>query len=53
VTGGVGSAYLIREAAIRLPATLAVLAPARLLRSVAIKGETVQIPVGVRVGVSS
>jgi len=53
VTGGIGSAYLIREAAIRLPATLVVLAPVRLLRSVAIKGETVQIPVGVRVGVSS
>lgn len=51
--GGIGSAYLIREAAVRLPAMLAVLAPARLLRSVAAKGEAVQLPVGARVGVSS
>jgi len=53
VIGGIGSAYLIREAAVRLPVMLTLLAPARLWRSVAVKGEAVQIPVGARVGVSS
>jgi hypothetical protein len=53
VIGGIGSAYLIREAAVRLPALLAVLSPARLLRPIMAKGEAVQIPVGARVSVSS
>jgi hypothetical protein len=53
VIGGIGSAFILKEAAVRLPALLMMLTPARLLRPVEGQGESVRLPVGVRVSVSS
>jgi|GEM_PF-2198831 len=52
VTGGIGFAYLGREATLRLPALLAMLLPERLLRPVEARSEPERLPVGVRVAVS-
>jgi len=51
VVGGIGSGYLLRDAARRTPALAASLLPARLFRPAEAQGA--QVPVGARVGVSS
>jgi len=53
VIGGIGFAYLSREATVRLPVLLAMLLPERLLRPIEARGEPVSMPVGVTVSVSS
>jgi len=53
VIGGIGSTFLLKEAAVRLPTLLAMVTPARLLRPIEDQGESVRLPVGVRVSVSS
>jgi hypothetical protein len=49
VTGGIGIAYLLKEAASRMPTLLTMEAPEHLLRSVEVKAEPVRYPVGVSV----
>jgi hypothetical protein len=51
VTGGIGSIYIARDAALRVPSLLAALIPERLLRP--IRGESERMPNGVRVTASS
>ena len=52
VIGGIGSTYLLRDAALRLPAFLSGLLPERMLNPAGNQGETVQMPVVVRAVVS-
>jgi hypothetical protein len=53
VIGGIGSIYLLRDAALRLPALLSTLLPARMLNPTGSQRETVQMPVGGQAVVSS
>jgi len=53
VIGGIGISYLGREAAVRIPALIAMITPERLLRPVEGQGEPMQLPLGVRVVVSN
>ena len=53
VVGGIGSAYLLRDAALRAPALLFSLLPERLFSPAESQSAPGQIPVGARVVVSS
>ncbi len=53
VIGGIGFGNLAREGMARMPALLTALVPERLLRPVATRSESLQLPVTARVGVSS
>jgi hypothetical protein len=53
VIGAIGSSYLLRDAALRMPTLLSALLPVRMLNPAGREREAVQIPVGVRAVVSS
>ena len=53
VIGGIGSAYLLRDAALRAPAFFSSLLPERLFSPAESQSAPVQIPVGARAVVSS
>lgn len=53
VVGGIGFSYLTREGVARLPALLTAMVPERLLRPIEAKTESLGMPAGVRVGISS
>lgn len=53
VIGGIGLGYLTRDAALRMPALLTAITPARLLRPIESRGDAVRLPAGARVGLSN
>lgn len=53
VIGGIGFSYLTRDVAVRMPALLTAMVPERLLHPVEDKSESLQMPDGVRVGISN
>jgi len=53
VIGGIGLGYLTREGFVRLPTLLTAMVPERFLRPVEGRAESLEMPVGVRVGISN
>ena len=53
VIGGIGSSYLMKEAAIRMPVLFVLLTPERLLRPIEDRVDSARLPAAVRAGVSS